>query len=238
MALTLKNLVTIFATPTEVFEELRQKPKWLVAFLVISFLTIAIALLSLPFTRQPMLQAISRGGALEGARLEQALEQAERFQYLGSMFIAPTLLLRWLAIAALLYFAAILAGAERVRFKEVYAAAVFAEMILLLMAVVNLLLLHVKGADAIHHITDLQAIIGLDFLMADKTSDLPTFTIFNAVNIFNLWYVAVLSIALRVMSGLGNIKSAILVTSVWLLGVGFQVAMAALSANMQRLQSG
>ena len=175
MALTLKNLVNIFAAPMEVFEELRQKPKWIVAFLIISLLTIAIGFLSLPFTRQPVLQAISRGGALEGVRL---------------------------------------------------------------MAVVNLLLLHVKGAGSIHHITDLQAIIGLDFLMEDKTSDLATFTVLNAVHIFNIWYIVVLSIGLRVMSGLGNIKSAILVTSVWLLGVGFQVAMAVLSANMQRLQSG
>ncbi len=232
MALTLKNLVTIFAAPTEVFEELKQKPRWAVAFLTISFFTIVIALLSLPLSRQIMLQAVSRGGAVEGAQLEQA----QRFQYVGSILIPLTLLFKWLVSAALLYFMTILAGSGQIRFKEVYAAVVFAEMILLLMAVVNLLLLVAKGADSIRHITDLQGIIGMDFLMPDRTSNLPLFTLLNNINIFNIWYIAVLSIGISVMSGFSRVKSALLVTTMWLLGVGLQVAIAALTAAMQRPQ--
>ncbi len=55
----------------------------------------------------------------------------------------------------------------------------FAEMILLLMGIINLLLLHLNGIDSINHITDLQAIVGLDFLLSDKTANLPFFTFSN-----------------------------------------------------------
>jgi hypothetical protein len=145
------------------------------------------------------------------------------------------ILLRWSVLGALLYFSAIILGATELRFKQVYAALVFSEMILVLMGVINILLLYIKGIESIQNITDLQAIVGLDYFLSDKAADPPLFTFLNSVNIFNIWYVATLSIGLSVITGFSKLKSAVLVSAVWLLGVGFQVALAAISSNAPRI---
>lgn len=237
MALTLKNLLAVFAAPTEVFHRLKPNPQWLGAYLLVVLASIVIPVFGYPLSRPLMLQTISHAGGLEGAQLEQALEKAKQFQYWGSLLIPLVLLIKWGALAGLLYSLAILAGSEQIRFKELFAVFVFAEMIPLLMAVVNILLLYTRAPESIHHITDLQAIIGLDVLMSDKTSDLPLFTLLNNLNVFNVWYVGVLSIGLSIMSGLGRIRSVGIVTTAWLLGVGFQVAMVMVSVTMQGLSA-
>jgi hypothetical protein len=231
MVNSLVNVLNIIATPSEVFEKLKEQPQWLLAFALISIVTIGIAFFTIPLTKQITYLALSQSQNLEEEQLRRAVAMSERFQYVGLAFVPVLLLFRWLVLGAVLYCAAILLGANELRFKQVYAALVFAEMILLLMAIINILLIHIKGIDSLHHITDLQAIIGLDYLLEDKATHVPLFMFLNSINIFNIWYVATLTIGVSVMTNFSKLKSAMVVSTVWLLGVGFQVAVAAISSR-------
>ncbi len=142
------TLFNIFATPTEAFENLKERPGWLFAFAIISFVAIGIAFFTIPLTDQIAQLALSR--SLNKAQIRQALAVSEQLKYIGLAFVPAQLLFRWLFFSAMLYFSAILLGAKEVRFKQVYAILVFAEMILLLMSIINILLLYIKGIDNIH----------------------------------------------------------------------------------------
>lgn len=236
MVVALSNILNVFATPTEVFVKVKENPRWLGAFASITVVSMVVAVFTAPFAKQITLLALSK--KLQADQAEQALAMSERFQYIG-LAIAPIfLLLRWLVIAAVLYFLAILLGTEALRFKTVYAVVVYSEMILLLMGVINILLLYLKGIDSVHHITDFQAIVGLDILLTNKAANLPLFTLLNSVNVFSIWYLATLTIGIAVVTNFSKLKAAVLVASVWLLGVGFQVALTAISSNFSAAMGG
>lgn len=230
MALALSHLINVFATPTGVFLDLRERPRWIVAFAAISILSIGIAWFLAPVSLQLVQNMISV--RLDEEQVQRTLAVAKRFQY-NTLALTPVLVLgKWLILAGLIYFLSVLVGdAERVRFRTLYAVVAHTEMIFVLMAIVNVLLLHAKGPDSVQHVTDLQAIVGLEVILKERAGNLPLFTLLNSVNVFSIWYVATLSIGIAVITGFSKAKSAVLVTGVWLLGVGYQVAMAAISTR-------
>ena len=231
MVVAFLNILNVFATPTEVFVRVKENPKWLGAFAFITVVSMVVAVFAAPFAKEIALLALSQ--KLQADQAEQAVAMSQRFQYIGLAVAPLLLLLRWLVIAAVLYFVAILLSVEALKFKTVYAVVVYSEMILLLMGVINILLLYLKGIGSVHHITDLQAIIGLDILLTDRSANLPLFTLLNSINVFSIWYLGTLTIGISVITNLSKLKSAVLVTSGWLLGVGFQVAFAAISMSVQ-----
>lgn len=231
MTVAHSNILNVFATPTEVFLKVEQNPRWLGAFGFIAVVSIIVAVFTAPFAREITLLALSQ--KLQPDQATQAVAMSQRFQYIGMAVTPLLLLLRWLVIAAVFYFLAILLGTEALKFKTVYAVVVYSEMILLLMGVINILVLYLKGIGSVHHITDLQAILGLDILLTDRSANLPLFTLLNSINVFSIWYLGTLTIGISVITNFSKLKSAVLVTSGWLLGVGFQVAFAAISMSVQ-----
>ncbi len=228
MALKLSNLVNVFATPTDVFLDLKERPRWLIAFITVSTLSLLLAWFMLPFSNQIAYHMLlSKLSAQEAVR---ALALSERFEYVGLLFVPIVLLIKWGFLAALLYFTCILLDAPpEFKYRTVFSIVAYSEMILLFMSVVNVLVLYLKGIGAVQHITDLQAIVGLDFFMKNKRSDLPLFILLNSINIFTIWYLATLTIGVSVITGYRKLKSAFVVTGVWLLGIAFQMVMSAVS---------
>ncbi len=231
MVVAVRNLLDILATPTEVFTRVKEKPDWFWAFACISVLSIAMAFFTLPLSKRIAMIALEGTGTLDETQIQKAISLSERLQYIGLLAIPVLFLLRWTILASVLYFSAILLGAQELQFKKVFSVLVYAETILLLVAVINILLLHIKGVESILHPTDLQAIVGLDILMRDRRANLPLFTLLNSINVFSLWYVATLSIGVSVITNFSKLKSAVIVSSVWLLAIGFQVALAAIYAR-------
>jgi hypothetical protein len=170
---------------------------------------------------------------MDTEQVQKALSFSERFKYIGLLFVPVTLLFKWLLLALFLYYSAILLNAQGINFKTVFTVVVYSECIILLMGIINLLLLYVRGINSINNMTDLQVIVGLDYFIADKPHNIPLFTFLSNFNVFSIWYVATLAIGVSVVTNFSKLKSVILVSSIWLLGVGMQVALAMLSASMQ-----
>ena len=148
--------------------------------------------------------------------------------------IIPVFLLVKLAfVAALIYFLSILLdGPNKLSYPAFFSVTVYSEMIPLLMSVVNLLILYVKGISSIQNPTDLQAIVGLDFLLMHKMANLPLYTLLNSINIFTIWYLATLTAGVSVVTGFRKAKAWLIVVGVWLVGLTFEVVMIAFSSNL------
>lgn len=230
MALKPSNLVNIFANPADVFVDLKDRPEWLIAFMAVSTISILLAWFMLPFSNQIAYNTfMARLGARQA---DKALAFAERFEYLDVVLIPAMMLIKWVFVAALLYFTCILLDAPpEFNYRTVFSIVAYSEMILLFMSLVNLLVLYMKGTGSIHRATDLQAIIGLDFLMKNKMSNLPLFIFLNSINVFTIWYVTTLAIGISVVTGFRKIKSTLIVTGAWLLGVAFQMVISAVSSG-------
>lgn len=230
MAVTFSNLINIFATPTEVFLNLKEQPRWFVAFVFISAVSIGVARFLAPASEQIVINMFSE--KIDEIQIQRSLATAKRLQYIAYAFTPVVLLLRWIIVASILYYLCLLLGvADPPRFRTVFAVVVYSEMILLLMAITNTLLLYARGIDSMRHLIDLQAIAGLDILLKDKSASIPLFVLLNSFNFFSVWYIVTLTLGISVVTSFSKLKSAILVSGVWLLGVGYQVALAAISIN-------
>jgi len=230
MAVTFSNIINIFATPTEVFKNIKKSPKWLVVFGVICVVSLICGYIMIPFTQKIMEKIFT--AKMSDENMQETLSTIARYRMFFLLLVPIPLLIKWFFIGLLLYLGAILFDAQENNFRTVYAVVVHTELILLLMEVINLLILHIKGVEAINNITDLKTIIGLEYFLSDKSQNIPLAALLNQFNVFSVWYVATLSIGMSVVCQLKKWKSAILVFCVWLIGVGFQYAFTLLSENM------
>lgn len=227
MAIALIHILDILANPSDAFTSLKQQPRWFIAFIVIGSFTILIAFLLHPFSQHLMHSLLSV--QYEDHEIERILNTAQRFTYIGYIFNPVILLLRWLIVAALLYFIAVLLNAENLTYKSIYASVVYAEIVFVVMGILNVIVLYFKGVDTVTHPIHLQAIAGMDILMRNPTDNMPLFIFLNNINIFSVWYLVILKIGLSIMTRFSKLKSALIVTFVWLLTVIYQVVIATIS---------
>jgi len=227
MVMMLADIFDILASPTDTFNELKDRPRWFFAFVIISVISIGVAWFLAPLSEHVTYEMLAARLGEEEA--QKAVAFADRLKYLSVLFVPLGLLLRWLVVSAFLYFSSVILEAPpNLKFKNVYVVVVYSEVILVLAGIVNLLLLYLKGVDSIHTATDLQAVVGLDILLRSKTANIPVYILLNAVNVFNLWYLVVLSIGMSIVTNFGKLKSFGLVTFTWSLGVGYQALLGGL----------
>jgi hypothetical protein len=233
MALIFVNIINIFASPTEAFQTIKDKPKWLLAFVVIVVVYAVCGFYLLPYSQKITIETLS--AKLSDDQVQQAISLSERFRYVGLLLVPLPLFVKWLFVSAFLYFGAVIMNAQPLPFKTVFAVAVYAELILVLMSIFNMLLLQLKGVEAVHTVTDLQAVVGLDCFLTDKLHHITLFALLSNFNVFSIWYIVTLSIGISIIGSLAKWKSVVLVCTVWLLGVVVQVVLFIASFNMQRM---
>lgn len=227
MAIVIINILDTLANPSDAFMSINQQPRWLVTFIIISVITIIMAFLIHPFNQHLMTAMLAE--QFKDSDIEQILGTSLIFTYIGYLFSPVFLLLRWLIIAALLYFIAVLSNTEQLTYKTIFASVVHAEIILVVMNIVNVIILYFQGIDTVTDPVHLQAIVGLDFLMHAPADNMPLFILLNSINIFTIWYLSILTIGYSIITGFSKTKSMFIVGFVWLLTLFYQAAVAAIS---------
>lgn len=229
----LKNIVSIYIAPTKIFMELNNQPRWFIVFIIISLITILIDYSSLPFKQQIMFSSLST--QLGEVRAREILSTANRFVIIGFIIAPISLLIKWVVIASILYYSAILYDSQNINVKKVFSVVAHTELIFMLMDILNIIILKIKGIDAIKSLTDIKTIVGLEYLFQNEASNTFLFTTLKNINAFTIWYVMVLIIGLSIISQLRTWKSTLIVLSVWFMGIGFQLAIKLLSQNVQTM---
>jgi hypothetical protein len=223
MAQSLAILGDIFAEPSTAFLVLKNRPRWGIAAGLICLVTIGVSIRLMPYSTQFLLSKL--GTAAEQEHLRRMFDAAQRFHIVGSLFAPVPLFLKWIISSTVLYCLAILINAPEMKFRTTFAIVVHAEMILLLMGLVNLSVLTLRGVEFIQTFSDLNAIPGVLSLVNPEMTSLPVMKFLGSLNPFSAWYLFLLTLGISIVTGFGKMKSAVLVTSVWLSGEGFQVLM-------------
>jgi hypothetical protein len=74
-------------------------------------------------------------------------------------------------------------------------------------------ILQLRGVDAIQHPSDVQPVLGLEFIAGPEHDVLRT--VLGAVNVFDVWFVCIVAIALARTEGLGVRTATAAVVAVW-----------------------
>ena len=206
----MSEIFGVLAVPRAVFEILAKKPHWLMPTVFCAAVLFVILWL---------------GGCW------QDLTQGLRIQsLLGPALISPFIvIIVSLASTLFIYLMHVLiGGTERVprEFRMFFSVNVHCGAIFLLGEVVNFLLVQANLLGNYSMPVPNRFPTGLDMLLIGTEEPNPyTAIILHSTNVFVLWYLFVLAMGIRVITGSGKVRSTVIVASLWCVAVAIVLGM-------------
>jgi hypothetical protein len=195
--------------PGAVFERIRERPKFLVPFLVICVLQVAIYFVNLPFMKAGM--------AAQFAARPAGGPDPSKFLFIGAFFIPLGLGIAFLIGGGLLWVLVSLFGGEA-KFKTLLSVATYASVpSVILLSIVGVVVLQMKGVAQISSPQDLQPALGLDLLAPGATGF--TLAALKAINPFGIWGLVLTAIGVSTTHRLSKGTGYVIATIAFLIGV-------------------
>lgn len=175
------DLFNALHEPTAVFNRVNERPRVLIPWLVLGVLLILMAVLVQPF----------QAAAFEAFKATLSPEQAARMGNRGAgggpvgFIMYPVLVFIGVAAATgLLWIGVSLTGSQG-RYKTLLSVLTYACVTYVLFSIVTVLVLNVRGIQAVTGFEDLRAPLGLDLLVPG--AGFYTGAVLNGINPFSIW---------------------------------------------------
>ena len=187
------NLRDVVLAPSDTFEDVRERPRWLIPLLVVMVATLIVS-----YFMMPLYSEMQRAGVMASdmtpEQREQALGSMEAFKWIG-LAAGPIMVGIISALIALLFWGwAAISGARDPQYKVAFAAMVYANVIQILQAVAQAIVVAVKGAEQVA-LEGGPPTFGLALFL--ERGDMPRllYGLLANVNFFSIWAAIVMAIA-------------------------------------------
>ncbi|MDR1402717.1 MAG: YIP1 family protein [Tannerellaceae bacterium] len=206
-------LQVLSGSPTRAFGQLREESKFPVLALTASLLVAAVNLvIQLPLTMRILKLTLS---SLPQNQMDMAFDVAYKLRYLqilGSMLeMAITLFL----YAFLLYIITAIAKPS-LTYTKSFTLILYSYFALLTGDFVNTGLLYMRGLDKIENMYDV-SLTGLNLLTTLDKSGAAIYQFLSLVNPFQIWFILLLCIGLKVFTDINYMKALILCLIFWII---------------------
>lgn len=155
------RLTGIVFSSSKTFEELNNRPTWLVAFFTIGFGAILIGFLVSPFIIQA--QTVSMTPDINLQQIENGLKFVKRYQTIGIVLSPLFLIIKFIFTSAILWL--IIQLFSEVDFKRMFSVVVHCGVILFLGSIITFIILKLRGLQSIKSAADIQVSLGLDLFL-------------------------------------------------------------------------
>ena len=227
----MKNLKNLILEPSRLFKSLKEKPNWLIPFIIVSILGIVFALLMQPASAQVSIAKLQE--TLTSGQIEQAMQTAKRLGWISISLLPLITLIRWSIISALFLTLSNL-FTDKMNFKKTFSIVSYCNIILALGMGVNVGTIYLRGLDTVSSPHDLW-LIGLNF-WSPETLGLPMSLFLSEITVFSVWYVVLITLGLKIVADLSKWKAVFISVFVWLLSVGFKVGLALLGTQFSPMR--
>jgi hypothetical protein len=225
---SLRSMASIVWNPSDAFDKLREEPRFLLPLILMTLGGLFLELEARPIVEQLLIQTAPKD--ISPDQLELGLAYFRKVHLIG-IFLSPAIMLiRWACMAWLLSMTSILV-IGKAGYRHTFSLVSFSSVILLFESFYSRLIVYLKGLDAIASPRDLDPAIGLSLLI--PSSDAGWYTLFNALNPFEAWFVVLLVLGLSKIENTSKKKAALAVVPVWMLLTGLRAGFAAIGANSQ-----
>ena len=213
-------LQTLFS-PDRAFNDLKQESKFPAMALILLLLLIAVYLILLiPITAKITAMTMS-SLSLPEAQLDKALAIVHKLRYLqviGGLFsVAVTLFL----YALLLYIITLIAK-PALTYIQSFTLIIYSYFAIVIGELLNTGLLYIRGLEAITNPFEI-VLTGLNVLTTIEKAGAVAYTFLTMINPFQVWFVILLSIGLKVFAEMKYAKALILCILLWLITLIFPV---------------
>jgi hypothetical protein len=200
-------LLTLFA-PVKAAEQIKSNPRWVVAFLFFSVVSATTYALNYPYLTQATVTRLPSTATLAD---KQEVVESLRLELPTKLAFFPVrMFVGWgIFSVALFYVSRAFAPREALRFEQVLSVEVHAEVSSI---VANLITLILTLTSEDGKLADLPLSLA-GVIHAEQ--DFVIKSLLTTLNIFTLWYIVFLTIAVATLCNLRKLKSLLVVLLVW-----------------------
>jgi len=217
-------ILQILFRPLKAFKELKQENKFPGMALLILLLLLAVNLiLMVPVTSKVTTLMFSRSSMpLPEEQLDRALDMLHKLRYLqviGGIFTTAMTLFLY---ALLLYIITLIAKPV-LDYMKSFTVIVYSYFAILIGGLVNTGILYFRGLDKITNPFEI-TLTGLNLFTTMEKAGGGLYIFLSLVNPFQLWFVVLLSVGLKVFTEMKFAKALLICILFWLITVIFPVA--------------
>jgi len=174
------DVFKVLYEPTAVYERVREKPKFLIPFIVLAVILVVCVFLIMPYQRAAMADKMAQ----LAQQNPQAASAAQKFAFVGIIFAPIVFAIALLISASVLWMLVSLFGGEG-KFGVLLSVTTYASVAGILFQIAGLAVLMVKGVSGVTSMEDLQPALGLDLLAPGATGFM--LAVLRGINPFSIW---------------------------------------------------
>jgi len=207
--------------PIKTFGELKTSDKSsAMSLIALLFLMLLNLILMIPVTEK-VLQITLSSMPLNPNQTSMTIEIAHKMRYLQ---IVGVIIMYFVMILfyALVFYLSVYIAKDRLSYKKALQLIVYSYFIVVIGDLANTALLHLRGLDAITNMHDIY-ITGFNMLTSIEQIGATGYVFLSCINPFQLWFVVLLSIGLRIFTDMKPVKAIIICVMFWLITTLFPV---------------
>lgn len=213
----------------QIFKNFKQKPRWLLFFLVLSGISILVEVLIQPYLVQSVLNHLPLS-VTEYDKLSVVQNLNQEF-FTHAAFLPIRLLIGWGLFGYFLYYiCTFLSPQKSFRFVHVFSLEVHAESAVILGKIAMFVRLVSEPVNIISRLT-------IPFSCTDfiVMKNYAAFTLLNSVNFFTFIYIPILSIGISTICEMSKVRAFIATCIAWAIAILFNVGSIIVLQNVFRL---
>jgi hypothetical protein len=186
------DLIRVLFTPTEVFERVRERPKFLAPALGVAVVVTILSYLMMPFTQAAMASRMAQ----IAQQNPNAAAQAAKFQSVGLVFAPIGVFIALLIGAGILWLLVMLLAGGDGKYRTLLSVVTYTALPSILLQAAGLVVLRMKGVEAVSSMEDLRPPLGLNLLAPNVSGFVGA--VLAGINPFAIWSMVLTAIGIHV----------------------------------------
>lgn len=188
-----ENFRDVVLDPEVTFEDVAERPKWLMPLIVLAVVTLIVSYFMMPLWAEMQAEALAEQD-LSAEQLEQQRQMMETFKWVG-LAMAPIMTALISLLWGFLFWGwGTIAGAKNSRFAVALTAVVYAGLIYIFQSIAQAIVVVAKGAETVAAEGG-PPTFGLTLLIERGEMSGLVWAFLSNVNFFSIWYAVVIAIA-------------------------------------------
>ncbi|QQS41883.1 MAG: YIP1 family protein [Acidobacteriota bacterium] len=226
------TVANVFFEPGRTFEDLRKKPRFIIAFVILAVLATAFVFAFQTKIGEDQMRRFMRTQQEQSAQMQAATEeQKQQAVDIGMtiqkvvMFAFPVFMAIGFLIGGLIYWAGMKAMGGTAKFTHGLSVFVYSSLPPgVVSTVANFIILFMKPAEEIDIATSQRGLVNANPTLFFGGKETPVLTtIISSLDLFVIWGMILAAIGLRKVSGISKGSSWAIVLILFLLGLAFRV---------------
>jgi hypothetical protein len=216
------NLVDLIVHPSRIFKRLKDRPTWVMNFVSLAVVSVVVEWFSFGTALQTAVGGLPQRATAE--MIQDAVAYLEGRRYID-LALAPLKL--WVIIAIFSYVIYVVCSVSKSislpHWKHFFAVVVWSYWILLIGEALSLVTRSVVGHFSPNAGLAFPQPLGLG-MMKIASADPGLLYALNAVNVFSIWYLLLVSLGVSILCGFSRVKGILVTAFVWVFGIVLSAA--------------